>query len=1355
MPKKIYNAVIIASIASIAASTLFSLLQSPPIAQAKSLAIAPSSASVTNTAAAVYEAYARPANRAVAAPAAAALAGPVLPIEVLTGDNPANPTLFPNGFTKAVTVTVANAANAKKFWMQVYNLSYQDKASVQINNSAWVTLNNTTTVVLQPGKRYGGIGGANRTLKLTFDIPAGVVVIGDNVIRFKFNRTDGESMGFRVLNFNFWDAADAPLLPNPPLPVEDPNTWVAPLNTPADIAEGETLWRSRNIMTNNPLDPTPFKASCADCHSQSGYDLKFFNFSNTSIVERARFHGLSQTQGQKIASFIRALPFENPGRPWNPPYQPGPGLEAKPVDEWAAGAGVEAVLENDADIGAFLPGSGANPDAIDAIIDGARVKKFNVREIPVSVELPDWNHWLPRVHPIDSMGVTTFELSPNFLYYDKIRKGLLGTLPGFTRDQYVQKQLRRDLDDWAYSFAPDSKSNEFAALGPSGNVPFTKKQVVEQYAAAIWSASKLFEIMHEFELEELGRTFYGLQGESRQWISNRHLFNFSPHLLGMSNAFPVTGDGRAELTNLYFANTWYWLQVILNPGARNSITGGWATIDWDYTSTIMGNLAQESGGKEPLRTLLLAHKGLDNGDDGYGPDGRNTGGANGAWWGWDLRDNSAQLANYWQQGWWENLSVPAKKPALTALYQAWLEKNGSFTVDQWRKLAATREAPDYALNLASPPYTFVIPDFAQNPNLENAATMLAYHARLVRDDNVMDDAISNAMADLGSLLWPSNPWNTLKALSGTAPSNLQATPGLEQVGLSWNSMAGATRYNVKRSDFVTGPYVAIGLFVNGTHFVDRDLQAGRPYHYQVSANVGSSETNNSAAVSATPTFGLVGYWPLDGGTSVVDASTTTNPSLAVGPFTTTVGHRSNAVQLGPQSFVAAERNLRWLSGDFSFAAWIRTTATGNDNLTLAPALAGNVGEAEDNQFDPLKTQIDRRYDKTGNRFAIVGGLDASGRIGASFGTNISDVVRSAVSINNGAWRHVVVSRNSASGLVKVYVDGSLSASATMTTGYLYQRAFGIGRPENGQLSNYFPGALDEVRIYNRPLSDAEVAELFADTMTEPASITNGNPTAATVGTPYTFLITTVGNPTPTLTLSGALPAGLSFSNHANGTASIGGTPTAEGSVLITVTASNGMGAADSREYTLVVNPVSTGLPTTITSGAPPAGTYGSAYSFDLAATGNPAPTVNVSGLPAGLSLANGRITGTPLAAGVSNVTVTASNGVTSDVKVYALTINKAALSVAANSLSRLVNTPNPTLTVSLAGFVNGDDAGDLSGTPSVTTIATTNSAVGIYPVVAAQGTLASANYSFVFVSGTLTVTSVAMQVRALLPTLMK
>jgi hypothetical protein len=94
------------------------------------------------------------------------------------------------------------------------------------------------------------------------------------------------------------------------------------------------------------------------------------------------------------------------------------------------------------------------------------------------------------------------------------------------------------------------------------------------------------------------------------------------------------------------------------------------------------------------------------------------------------------------------------------------------------------------------------------------------------------------------------------------------------------------------------------------------------------------------------------------------------------------------------------------------------------------------------------------------------------------------------------------------------------------------------------------------------------------------------------------------------------------------------------------------------------------------------------------------------------------------------------------VNVGNLTIKKAALTVTANNLTMVQGAAVPPLTYTIAGFVNSDaQALATTGAPSLTTTATSASAVGTYPITAKVGTLAAANYSFQFVNGTLTVTS--------------
>src|SRR5262249_48725346 len=83
----------------------------------------------------------------------------------------------------------------------------------------------------------------------------------------------------------------------------------------------------------------------------------------------------------------------------------------------------------------------------------------------------------------------------------------------------------------------------------------------------------------------------------------------------------------------------------------------------------------------------------------------------------------------------------------------------------------------------------------------------------------------------------------------------------------------------------------------------------------------------------------------------------------------------------------------------------------------------------------------------------------------------------------------------------------------------------------------------------------------------------------------------------------------------------------------------------------------------------------------------------------------------------------------------AVTITASVLTITADDQSKTYGSGNPALTYTPSGFVNGDTATVLSGSPSVSTTATAGSGVGGYPITISAGTLAAANYSFAFVDG--------------------
>ncbi|MDB5851767.1 MAG: hypothetical protein JWP29_5519, partial [Rhodoferax sp.] len=84
-----------------------------------------------------------------------------------------------------------------------------------------------------------------------------------------------------------------------------------------------------------------------------------------------------------------------------------------------------------------------------------------------------------------------------------------------------------------------------------------------------------------------------------------------------------------------------------------------------------------------------------------------------------------------------------------------------------------------------------------------------------------------------------------------------------------------------------------------------------------------------------------------------------------------------------------------------------------------------------------------------------------------------------------------------------------------------------------------------------------------------------------------------------------------------------------------------------------------------------------------------------------------------------------------------LTVKPAPLNIIANNLSKAANTVNPPLTVTYSGFANSDGAANLTRQPAITTITTTTSAAGSYPIIVSGA--ASPNYSIYYTAGTLTV----------------
>ncbi|HYG25081.1 MAG TPA: DUF2341 domain-containing protein [Verrucomicrobiae bacterium] len=254
---------------------------------------------------------------------------------------------------------------------------------------------------------------------------------------------------------------------------------------------------------------------------------------------------------------------------------------------------------------------------------------------------------------------------------------------------------------------------------------------------------------------------------------------------------------------------------------------------------------------------------------------------------------------------------------------------------------------------------------------------------------------------------------------------------------------------------------------------------------------------------------------------------------------------------------------------------------------------------------------------------------------------------------------------------------------------------------------------------------------------------SGSPTARTVASSFNITVNAVDanwngistNDTIAITSSDSsatLPANAALTN---GTRVFSVTFNTAGSATVTATDAR-PGITSSTSPSTTVNRGSQ----TISFPSPGNQIYGANPA--LAATAS-------SGLPITYSVASGpaQIVGTTLQInGAGSVSVLASQAGNTNWNAAAtvtntITVSAKQLTVTANNTNRLYGAPNPQFTASYSGFVAGENSSVLSGSPSLTTSAGAASTVAgsPYAITATNGTLSASNYTFVFVSGQLTI----------------
>lgn len=233
----------------------------------------------------------------------------------------------------------------------------------------------------------------------------------------------------------------------------------------------------------------------------------------------------------------------------------------------------------------------------------------------------------------------------------------------------------------------------------------------------------------------------------------------------------------------------------------------------------------------------------------------------------------------------------------------------------------------------------------------------------------------------------------------------------------------------------------------------------------------SNGTINSVSLTAivnssieAVTNGLLGWWKMDeaGGTTAFDSSGNgANATVHGGIFTN--GYLSNALYL-----TGGTNNATFTSVDAdqtTVAAWVYADGNGGSSFPRILVTPGSY--------------LNLRFDGSANNNA----LDFATTTTANGSTVDGEWLAPLNSISTGVWYHVAVSydKSSTANIPALYINGVKMSLTTLTSPSVTPPSY-AGTTYIGNrldLTRGWDGLIDDLRIYNRLLSDAEVQSLAA------------------------------------------------------------------------------------------------------------------------------------------------------------------------------------------------------------------------------------------------------------------------------------
>jgi hypothetical protein len=376
----------------------------------------------------------------------------------------------------------------------------------------------------------------------------------------------------------------------------------------------------------------------------------------------------------------------------------------------------------------------------DSTANWAPSANLSAREVPITMQLPDWNMWLPGVHPIDSWG-SSFTSSQLFTNYKTIRANLIPNNPTSYQAQSFNIWNWPQLDHFGFLQTELKPTSDPAWSNPA-------------YAASIfsleaWSMTKNWEINQEFGLEGMSQVVFGPLADSRAWFSPLPFF-LSPNMIGAPTS--ALGNGSAG-GFLYMSMVWYQVQLILNYSNNRGNTHLSQSADWPYTYNHLDAFGYTMSPPAPsgLLTTLWLIKGLQASQNGNGPQ---LGSA-----GWSPTVNPIwRLVSYGTPKWDPALPPATRTAIMNAYTQLWLAGTTSYTPQDYYTGGWTT-----ASTIPNPAW----PDQGWANNIAYTIPQLEYYG--------VSSTLTNQIIAWAQTMWPGYNWSALSTpVCVTTPQTLFA-----------------------------------------------------------------------------------------------------------------------------------------------------------------------------------------------------------------------------------------------------------------------------------------------------------------------------------------------------------------------------------------------------------------------------------------------------------------------------------------------------------------------------------------------------------------------------------------------------